>query len=56
MAQPILPIARPYRRMLVTVSCQTACYDKNNQQALIKMHALGCENSSAKGATAFNYL
>jgi hypothetical protein len=42
--------------MLATESCQNACNDKNDQQALIKMHALGCENSSAKGAAAFNYL
>jgi hypothetical protein len=55
-AQPIPPIARLYRGVLVTVSCQKACNDKNDQQALIKMHALGCENSSAKGAAAFNYL
>jgi hypothetical protein len=42
--------------MLVTVSGQNACNDKNDQQAFIKMHALGCENDSAKGAAAFNYL
>jgi hypothetical protein len=40
--------------MLVTVSCQNACNDKNDQQALIKMHASGCENNSAKEAVALN--
>jgi hypothetical protein len=56
LTQPLPPIVRPYRGMLVTGSGQNACNDKNDQQALIKMHALGCENDSTEGAAAFNYL
>jgi hypothetical protein len=44
------------REPLVIVSCQNACNDKNDQQALIKMHALGCENDRTRGGAAFNYL
>jgi hypothetical protein len=49
---PIPPIVPPYRGMLATESCQNACNDKNDQQALIKMHAFGCENNGAKGSIA----